>query len=112
MQQGAFDIPTLRMQLAQHGAMHATDKDGRKLFVVLSRQLAMQETGILLAYEGEGAYFFTLDRPLNRFRLVQGGFSYIVAGWLSDLLNQIVGIGGELQPTQPHTALTYTGPKP
>jgi hypothetical protein len=101
--QTTFDIPELRKQLSSTGSMHATDAKGRRLFVVLSSQLSVEEKGLLLAYEGEGCFFFTLDRPLNTFRLVQGGFSFSVAEWLANLINDIVGMGVYHSSVHDHT---------
>lgn len=58
----------------------------------------------MIAYEGGGAYFFDLDRPLNQFRLVKHGFSLRVAPALANLVNAI------LSPSEASTENTSEAP--
>jgi hypothetical protein len=100
-----IDIPALRQSLHEMGSVVTTDRQGKRLFLVLSKQLDVTEHGVLLAYEGQGAYFFTLDRPLNKYRLVQGGFSLDVAPFLSDLINALMGMHEVVRHRKPAKAL-------
>lgn len=84
-----IDIDKLRDQFARNGNIVATGPDKGRLFIVSSYQMGMEERGVLISYEGEGAFFWTLDRPLNQFRLVQGGFSANLAPTLAEILNRL-----------------------
>lgn len=83
-------ITNIQVTLREVGGVTLTGPEGKSLFLVLNRNLGIEKEGIMIAYEGGGAYFFELDRPLNRFRLVQHGFSYRVAPLIADLVNAIL----------------------
>ncbi len=87
-------VEVLRAGLAKDGFVKATGPDGQRLWLVLSTMLE-EPPGLLIAYEGVGAMFWELDRPLNEFRLVQHGFSIRIAPALADTLNRVMG---ELRP--------------
>lgn len=95
-----IQIEHLREQLRDTGGCALTGPDGKSLFLVLNRNLGIEKPGILIAYEGHGAYFFDLDRPLNQFRLVKHGFSLRIAPTLAELVNAILD-PGEASPEQP-----------
>jgi len=89
------NLDTMREHLKAHGSAVGQDADGRRIFFVMSRVLDMRETGILIAYEGEGAIFVPLDdRPLNVFRLLSAGFSANIAPTLADTVNGLLGLDG------------------
>lgn len=86
------DIARLKVRLLEKGSVSALDKQGRRLFFIDSRILDDLPAGLLIVYEGQGSFFYEMDRPLNRFRLLQARFPLTVAGWLSDLVNQLTGM--------------------
>jgi hypothetical protein len=83
-------ITTIRQRLAETGGVTFQGPDNKSVYLVLNRNIGIEKNGILLAYEGSGAYFFDLDRPLNQFRLAKHGFSLRVAPALAELVNAIL----------------------
>jgi hypothetical protein len=69
------------------------DQDYRRLLVVRSDYLDISGAPeLLLAYEGRGAIFFTIDRPMNHFRLLSHGFPEIAAHSVSDMVNRLITV--------------------
>lgn len=91
------DIPAIQELLRHHGGTVLDGPDGKKLFIVLSRNLGLDAQGILVSYEGGGTIYWTLDRAINVFRLVKAGFSMKIAPALSELINAL------LTPASPTT---------
>lgn len=83
-------LSIIREKLSETGGVSITGPEGKAVFLVLNRNLGIEKNGILVAYEGGGAFFFDLDRPLNQFRLVQHGFSLRIAPALASLVNAIL----------------------
>jgi hypothetical protein len=83
-------LNTVRKKLAETGGITLQGPGGKAVYLALNRNVGIERNGILIAYEGGGAYFFDLDRPLNKFRLAQHGFSLRVAPALADLVNAIL----------------------
>ncbi|QSY98683.1 hypothetical protein J2J97_31935 (plasmid) [Rhizobium bangladeshense] len=83
-------LQSIRDQLREVGGATVKGPLDKQVYLVLNRNLGIEQKGIMVAYEGGGAYFFDLDRPLNQFRLVKHGFSLRVAPALADLVNAIL----------------------
>lgn len=83
-------IEELRSRLLTEGSAKITDGRGRRLYLVHSRLLKEDFDGIMVAYEGNGAFVFELDRPVNKFRLINSGFDMAVAEVVADLINRMV----------------------
>ena len=83
-------ISHIRARLQAEGGVTVKGPGGKNVYLVLNRNIGVDQNGILVAYEGGGAYFFDLDRPLNKFRLTQHGFSLSIAPALADLVNAIL----------------------
>ena len=86
-----FDVNVIRNDLARKGYVDAYDSRGRKLYLVLSTVLPEHPPGVLIAYEGYGTMFYDMKAPLNKFQLIQKGFTYTVADTLAVMLNSIFG---------------------
>lgn len=84
-------IASLKAKLQDQGSVSASDKKGNRLHFIETEILSDLPRGLLIVYEGIGAFLFTLDRPLNKFRLVKAGFPLHTASWLSDLVNHLTG---------------------
>jgi hypothetical protein len=73
------------------GTTHICDNDGNRLIVCTATRLGIAGTKeFALIYENKGALFFTLERPLNQFRLMTAGFSMLVAGSIADMVNKLI----------------------
>lgn len=88
-------IAALREGLRGRGSVTFMGPDGKRLFLVASVNLHLEERGLLVAYEGHGAYFWDLQRPVNTFLLAGAGFDITVAPELADLLNRLLGPQGQ-----------------
>lgn len=97
----------IRQQLRDVGGATLQGPAGKQLYLVLNRNLGMEQQGILIAYEGGGACFFDLDRPLNAFRLVERGFSLVVAPAISQLVNEL--LSSETSTYEPLKLITPEG---
>lgn len=95
------EISALKLTLLEQGCVWSTDKSGDRLFFVHSRLMPGMPNGVLISYEGKGSFFFGLDRPLNRFRLISAGFPLNVAPWLADLVNRLTGFANPNRPDGP-----------
>lgn len=87
------EFAQLREQLFQVGGVSLPGPEGKTLYLVLNRNLGVERNGILVAYEGSGVAFVTLDQPLNQFRLVSAGFSLRIASALVTMINGILNPG-------------------
>lgn len=97
----SVDARELRERLRQDGGATLVLDSGQRLFFVLSRNLGLDERGMLVAFEGGGTLFWKLDRPLNAFRLMKAGISMTIAEELSHILNLII-----LAPEEQHNDQT------
>lgn len=79
-------------KLNSEGCVHIPDAKGRMLYLINSRLLRLDFPGLVAAYEGYGTATIRLDRPLNQFLLLQGGFPMQVCGSLSDFINRVTGV--------------------
>lgn len=85
-------INALAHTLITSGSAVSTDEENRKLMLVLSTVLAFADQrrlSILVAYEGQGAFFWSVDEKLSPFRLIEAGFSLRLAPTLADILNRV-----------------------
>lgn len=92
-----FNIPYMRELLQRTGSVGVVDSAGKRLVLTLQNVCMMDnegcwenQRGLLICYEGEGALFYKGDKKLTKFRLVQAGFSLIVAPTLAELVNAIM----------------------
>lgn len=83
-------IADIRKDLQSHGYVTLADLSGRALHLINTGLFGGDGRGLLLAYEGWGAFTFDAQRPLNAFRLVSAGFPLTQAGVIADLVNQIL----------------------
>lgn len=82
----------MRETLLKHGYAYMCDINGKRLYFVHTKLLRLDFTGLLVAYEGYGAFTYDMDRPVNAFRLVSAGFPLQVAGGLAYLINRLTGV--------------------
>ena len=85
------DIEKLRRELARVGWARYRGPRGNLYLISSSIMSEHQPDGILVAYEGFGTMFCDLSQPLNRFELMQSGFSHTIADMLAGVLNAIFG---------------------
>lgn len=87
-------IAQLCNRLQSAGSAVTTAK-GTKLAFVASTVLggAFEQDTLLVAWEGQGAFFWTVGSKASQFRLIEAGFSLMVAPTLADILNRV---GGQL----------------
>lgn len=93
-------IAELCNRLQQVGSAITTAK-GTKLAFVSSAILMGDFDGatLLVAWEGQGAYFYHVGSKISAFRLIEAGFSLMVAPTLADILNRLneqLGRSGEV----------------
>lgn len=93
-----FDIENIADGLTFEGHVRLVDGDGRVLWLVTATRLNYRQPGLLIAYEGAGAYFWPEGQPMNRFLLVDHGFSLKVAPILSDVLKALSPALPAVQP--------------
>ena len=79
----------LREKLMSQGFAVMQDTQGRSLHLIHTRKINLSFDGVLIAYEGVGAYTFDRDRPLNAFRLVSAGFPMAEAQIVARLVNDV-----------------------
>ena len=101
-------IDDVRTQLLTKGSSILTDPNGRRIFLI-NMQLLGQPDGVLLAYEGFASFVFTLDRPLNVFRLTGAGVPFDAAKMLADLLNRLTRV--TMQPVANQATIALPAPK-
>lgn len=89
----AAAVEELREALVTKGSAKIIDARGRRLYLIHSRILQEDFDGVVVAYEGAGAFVFNLDRPVNKFRLVSSGFDMSVAEIVADLINRMTEKG-------------------
>ena len=106
-------IEELRLRLETEGSTNFADAKGRRLYLIRTKLLHMPFDGLLIAYEGCGAMTFELDRPLNKFRLIQSGFGFDVAETLAGLVNRVTRVTAPpaLKGASNQTAKALSGPK-
>jgi hypothetical protein len=51
--------------ISRNGRALVTDAEGRRLLLTSTKLLNLPGDEVMLAYEGRGAIFFKLDRPMN-----------------------------------------------
>jgi hypothetical protein len=87
------DAPdTLAQALEQGSTGHCVDSEGRRFLLTHNSTLGMPGNELAVIYEKRGVYFFPGDRPLNQFRLVEAGFSMMVADQVAKLVNAVIAI--------------------
>ena len=86
-------VEELHARLLADGSAKITDGTGRRLFLIHTRLLKEPYDGVVVAYEGQGAFVFELDRPVNKFRLISNGFEMGAAEIVSDLINRMTAMG-------------------
>lgn len=82
-------VEELRRTFRATGSAKLVDPAGRRIYLVDTRLLGETPAELLLAYEGQGSIVFSLDRPMNAFRLVSAGFSMRVAPQVAEIVNAL-----------------------
>jgi hypothetical protein len=83
------DMKDLAEQLADDGVVTLTDEKGNRMVLAYAAKIGMRSKEFMLAYEKAGVIFFTSERPMNKFRLVDAGFSLLLAPALADMVNRL-----------------------
>ena len=85
-------VTDLRERLQKNGSAYFLDTKGNRIYLIHTQALQLDFEGVLIAYEGHGAFTFDLDRPLNSFRLISAGFPMQIAEELASLVNRVTRV--------------------
>jgi len=85
-----FDIAFLAERLKDQGSATLRDAKGKRLMFVMAELVFEPTPGVWIAYESNGAMFWSYMLPMNRFELVQNGFPIEIATILADVLKALL----------------------
>jgi hypothetical protein len=84
-------IKDLRLGLQNEGFYHFEDPDGGHVCISVGKHVGIEQVGIMVAWEGEGCFFWKGARPINKFQIIAKGFTMgpavILAKILTDMVN-------------------------
>jgi hypothetical protein len=90
-------VKEIASRLMRDGCVTTMTSTGRRLFLISSRTLKMDEPGILVSLEKGGCHFWDGKEQINQFKLISSGFdtetSAILAGVLH-AVNEEIGHAG------------------
>ena len=96
------NIHELAQSLLSKGWVHWKDDADNRVFLAYygPEKEAPERNEFVLGREGDSVMWFTTERPLNRFRLVEAGFKYVSAEYLAGTVNKLLQATHELVNTQ------------
>jgi hypothetical protein len=87
-------IDTMADKLLADGYAGTVDPEGNRVAVTFSGNLGFDTREMVLIYENKGALFFDGQRPLNKFRLLSSGFTFLTAPVIVGLVERLTAAVG------------------